>query len=54
MFFEDNDQVAKQLLEDLKFKRRAVFNDDDSMVCEIKGFSTVAKKLVLIIMNDLK
>jgi hypothetical protein len=49
MFFEDNEQTNKQLLEDIKFKRRAVFNDDDSkgLVCEIKPFPKDLKKYLL-------
>jgi hypothetical protein len=37
MFFEDNEDNEKKLLEDIKFKRRAVFIDDDSLTCEVKA-----------------
>ena len=44
MFFEDNEQDNKKLLEDIKFKRRAVFIDNDSLVCEIKALAKDTKK----------
>lgn len=44
MFFEDNEQNDKKLLEDIKFKRRAVFIDDDSLTCDVKSKTKDIKK----------
>ena len=44
MFYEDNEDNEKKLLEDIKFKRRAVFIDDDSLTCEVKASTKDSKK----------
>lgn len=44
MYFDDDDQ-DKKLFEDLKFKRRVAFIDDDSVLeINIKPFSNTVSK----------